>query len=51
MGDEDFREELERLQDKALALTHVELKGLMLKATQIVWEAMDDRKKRFGADG
>ena len=33
MEDEEFRKEIERLRDEALALAHVELKGLMLKAT------------------
>ena len=42
MQDEEFSEELERLRDNALALAHVELKRLMLKATQVVGEAMDD---------
>ena len=42
MEDDEFRRELERLRSEALDLAHVELKGLMLKATQVVSETMDD---------
>ncbi len=40
--DDEFRRELERQRNEALELAHLELKGLMLKATQVVGEAMDD---------
>ena len=40
--DDEFRRELERQRSEALELAHVELKGLMFKATQVVGEAMDD---------
>ena len=42
MEDDEFRRELERLRSEALDLAHVELKGLMLKATQVLGETMDD---------
>ena len=40
--DDEFRRELERQRNEALELAHVELKGLMFKATQVLGEAMDD---------
>ncbi len=40
--DDEFRRELERQRNEALDLAHVELKGLMLKATQVIGETMDD---------
>ena len=42
MENGEFRRELVRLRGEALDLAHVELKGLMLKATQVVGETMDD---------
>lgn len=42
MENDEFRRELERLRSEALELAHAELKGLMLKATQVVGESMDD---------
>lgn len=42
LEDDEFRRELERQRNEALELAHVELKGLMFKATQVVGEAMDD---------
>ena len=41
MEDYDFRQELERLRDEALELAHVEMKGLMFKATQVLGDGMD----------
>ncbi len=40
--DDEFRRELERQRSEALELAHVELKGLMFKATQVLGEAMDN---------
>ena len=40
--DDEFRRELERQRNEALELAHVELKGLMCKATQVLGEAMDN---------
>ncbi len=40
--DDEFRRELERQRNEALELAHVELKGLMFKATQVLGEAMDN---------
>ena len=40
--DDEFRREHERQRNEAVDLAHIELKGLMLKATQVVGEAMDD---------
>ena len=40
--DDEFRCELERQRNEALELAHVELKGLMCKATQVLGEAMDN---------
>ena len=42
MENAEFRRELERPRSEALDLAHVELKDLMLKATQVVGETMDD---------
>ena len=42
MEDDDFRRELERCRSEAAELAHTELKGLMLKATLVLGEAMDD---------
>lgn len=42
MEDWQFREELERLRRQALDLAHAEIKGLMLKAVQVLGESMDD---------
>ena len=42
LEDRDFREELERWRRGASELASLELKGLMLKATQVLGEAMDD---------
>lgn len=42
MEDHEFRTELERLRSEALDLAHVELKGLMFKATQVIDELLDD---------
>ena len=39
MEDYKFRQELERQRSEALDLAHVELKGLMFKATQVLGEA------------
>ena len=42
MKNDEFRQELVRLRNEALDLAHVELKGLFLKATQVLGETMDD---------
>jgi len=42
MENDEFRRELVRLRSEALDLAHVELKGLMLKATQVLGDTMDD---------
>ena len=42
MEDDEFRRELERLRDEAAELAHIELKGLMFKATLVLGEAMED---------
>jgi len=42
LEDDDFRNELERLRSEATDLAHCELKGLMLKAVQVLGEAMED---------
>ena len=42
MQDDEFRKELECLRDEAAELAHTELKGLMLKATLVLGEAMED---------
>ena len=42
MNDDDFRRELERRRSEASELAYVELKGLMLKAVQVLGDAMED---------
>ena len=42
MEEDTFRQELKRLRNEALELTHSEMKGLMFKATLVLGMAMDD---------
>ena len=47
MENGEFRRELVRLRSEALDLAYVELKGLFLKATQVVGETMDDARTHW----
>ena len=42
MDDDEFRTELKRLRDEAAELAQTEIKGMMLDATMVIRDALDD---------